>query len=164
MADEQGAILDPAAVAKFWSRVDVRGSDDCWLWTGSRCRRGYGSFSSAGRTYRTHRLAWMIQHQKEIPAGMCGCHACDNPSCVNPNHIWLGSVIENNFDMIRKKRQKGPPVENATKTHCKYGHEFTPENTMVYDYRPNERGCRTCQNIRNARWRARSSAAKDNHA
>lgn len=89
---------------RFWSKV-VRGSA-CWEWTGARTRRGYGKFGEGGRSGRTveaHRMAWRLTHG-DIPDGMCVCHRCDNPLCVNPDHLFLGTHLDNMRDMRAKDR------------------------------------------------------------
>jgi hypothetical protein len=68
------------------------------------------------------------------------CHRCDNPVCVNPDHLFDGSQLENLLDCVRKGRHKG-----KSQTHCKHGHEFTPENTYLWK---NHRHCRTCMRQR----------------
>jgi len=81
----------------------------CWIWMAGRRRRGYGAVSvNAGfkqnRTLPAHRVVWELYNNKKIPAGMCACHTCDIPECVNPHHIFIGTKGDNTADMIRKKR------------------------------------------------------------
>ena len=89
---------------RFWSKVDrSAGPDGCWLWTAYRLPGGYGQFSIGNTLQRAHRVAWELTHGP-IPAGMHCLHRCDNPSCVNPAHLFLGTQKDNVRDMRTKKR------------------------------------------------------------
>lgn len=90
---------------RFWSKVDRSG--ECWLWTGARDHAGYGIFCLEGRPHPrwvgAHRVAWMLEHG-EIPAAAVAMHTCDNPRCVRPDHLRLGSQSENLRDCFAKGR------------------------------------------------------------
>lgn len=86
----------------FWSRV-VKEPNGCWIWTGA-CSKGYGQFSIRGKHIYAHRFSWLLAHS-EIPNGMSVLHTCDNPACVNSEHLWLGTHNDNMADMVRKGRQ-----------------------------------------------------------
>jgi hypothetical protein len=98
-------------------RKYVSVSPECWEWTGATDRWGYGKFhlkAPSRRMILAHRASWII-HFGEIPPGMCVLHRCDNPRCVNPEHLFLGSVADNNRDMVSKGRQaKGCTLSNLT--------------------------------------------------
>ena len=91
-----------AAEERFWSYVDV--SEDCWVWTGAKHGKGYGLFDKRWLgTARAHRISWII-HNGPIPTGMLVCHHCDNPPCINPNHLFIGSAKDNAQDARSKGR------------------------------------------------------------
>src|SRR3990167_2515506 len=91
------------AAEKFWLKVTT--SNQCWLWEGCRDKQGYGRFSiykTADKPVKhmlSHRFAWELTHG-QIPKGLCVLHRCDNPPCVNPAHLFLGTIHDNNHDSI----------------------------------------------------------------
>lgn len=89
----------------FWSRVSLGAIDACWEWTGSRHYRGYGRFGKHRALHETfaHRYAYADQHG-EIPDGIEVRHKCDNPPCCNPNHLELGTHLQNMQDMVERRR------------------------------------------------------------
>jgi hypothetical protein len=87
--------------ARFWSKVDRSG--DCWLWTATRRADGYGQFRHAGEMHGAHRFSYEIE-RGPIPGGLMVLHRCDNPPCVNPAHLFLGTGVDNARDMVEKGR------------------------------------------------------------
>jgi len=98
---------------RFWNKVDKRGSEECWNWHAAKNSAGYGNFWFDGGFKLAHRVAYRLEN-KENPGGMCVCHSCDNPACVNPNHLWLGSHKENMEDMSHKSRHNAPDPPNSS--------------------------------------------------
>jgi hypothetical protein len=151
-------------VERFFAKVQI--TEGCWLWRGAQkgrhyvTRTGYGHFALNGRKQvAAHRWSWIHFHGP-IPAGLFVCHTCDNPVCVNPAHLFLGTVKDNALDMVAKGRHGALRLR---KTHCLRGHEYTATDVNTTNGRHN---CQTCnRQLRRQRYWNRknndSSAQKD---
>lgn len=109
---ERSGIAPEAVSVRFWRQVDRRGDSECWAWLGSVGKRGYGRFTAGSRVDRSvrklpsHRTAWEITNGP-IPDGLFVLHRCDNRRCCNPDHLWLGTHLDNMADMRAKGRRLG---------------------------------------------------------
>jgi len=89
----------------FWEKVEQKGPDDCWNWTGAITGTGYGNFCIGNKRFvPAHRYAFVYKHQRPIKDGLNICHHCDNPKCCNPNHLFEGDQSTNINDMVSKGR------------------------------------------------------------
>jgi hypothetical protein len=134
---------------RFWANVQK--TDKCWIWIGRRTKQGYGSFSGLrqglgvfpenGRiSTSAHRFSWKFKNGP-IPNGLDVLHYCDTPPCVNPDHLWLGTDLDNMRDKVRKGRQNSPSgiehyhahmtSEDAIRAMRKENTKFPMENSTV---------------------------------
>lgn len=107
MSDELLSVKLPEwKIMKFWSSVDIKSSEECWNWQKSKMRSGYGmirlNLNGKDKCYGSHRIAYVLCGGK-IKKGQVVIHKCDNPSCCNPSHLWVGGQDEN----MQDKRKKG---------------------------------------------------------
>lgn len=132
---------------RFWSKVDLTDSDKCWNWTAATDNDGYGQIKSDGKMVKAHRLSWALFNEEPLPdKELHVIHSCDNPSCVNPAHLSLGTPRENVLDAVSKGRHG---QMRQRKPFCLNGHPRTPENLNYAD------NCMTCARERSRARRER---------
>lgn len=139
----------PTTLERFWLKVDKTG--DCWLWTAAVDHYGYGRFRIGNRHVIASR--WSLSHElgRSLTPTEWALHSCDNPPCVNPEHLYIGDADRNAQDRVERNRDG-----MATKTHCPRNHAYTAENTYLYQ---NKRHCRACNRRRVAEFQRRKSVA-----
>lgn len=148
-----GHRLPDEEYAQWWIRRvrnnAVLTATGCWEWQGTQQRfknqkpgqPGYAATSYRGKTIRAHRKMLELKLGHRLPTYLHACHHCDNPVCVNPDHLYPATNQQNHLDGGKRKRMQG-----QLKTHCKNGHEFTPENTYWAKRGLSKcRSCRECQ-------------------
>jgi hypothetical protein len=134
---------DPRMPERFWRKVVVNGETGCWEWTGAKNANGYGLYVVTmipeRKAQGAHRAAFIAL--RFDPEELVCDHLCRVRHCVNPDHMRAVTHRVNILAGI------GPSAENARKTHCSHGHEYTPENTLTYDKEDGKssRNCRACE-------------------
>ena len=154
------AFASAVDIARFWTKVDrSAGAAACWPWSGTLNPKGYGQFRHAGQMRQAHR--WILGVMRGQPLRWDddvreeACHHCDNRRCCNPTHLYVGDRVTNMTDCSVRGRN-----QQARKTHCPQGHEYTEANT--YRHPVNGRQCRTCHRVRvEARRRAAGGLSRE---
>jgi len=113
---------------KFWPKVTK--TETCWIWNCSKNSNGYGNVCYKGKTSYTHRLSYEFNNNCVIPKGLCVLHKCDNPSCVNPEHLFLGTPKENSIDCRNKGRTGAYPHPEKVPYGSKHGRAKLTENDV----------------------------------
>ena len=117
----------PNTPEKFWDRVDKSGGPNaCWEWQGYKLPKGYGEVSFKGKLFRAHRLAYEFGIGP-IPEGKLVLHKCDNPSCCNPKHLYLGTYLDNARDCIQRGRRREPDRRGSKNGRARFTEEQIPD-------------------------------------
>lgn len=124
--------VDRPIDGRFWRRV--RQTANCWEWTGQLMTSGYGALSVQGRRQGAHRVSWELHHGP-VPSDLWVLHRCDNRACVRPDHLFLGTPLDNMRDMAAKGRHRNGPTPMA----CPRGHDYAE-----FGRRPGARQTLTC--------------------
>jgi len=110
-------ILSEMQMKRFHSKYKEKSLDECWEWIGSNPNQdGYGIFYYENTQDMAHRMSWMVTHNRILEAGEVVCHHCDNPICVNPKHLFVGTQTDNIKDMVQKGRQRSHKGELNNKS------------------------------------------------
>ncbi len=122
---------------RFWSKVIK--TDHCWIWNAGVTSAGYGSFYVNGKMCQSHRVIWELVIGP-IPEGLFVLHSCDNPPCVRPNHLFLGTQQDNVNDMMRKKRQRTKLTAAEVKEiRQRYPGDGSPQLQLAIEYGVSQR-------------------------
>lgn len=147
-------ILKPSDIERFLVKVEKIPFHSCWEWGAGKYKRGYGLFVLKRKNRPAHRISWII-HKGQIPNGLFVCHKCDNPGCVNPSHLFLGTQTDNMKDMHSKKRHRWSKA-----TTCVNGHKRTEENTRIITKKNGNkfRSCSICRAESSRKYKAKMGA------
>lgn len=138
---------------RFAGKFAPEPNTGCWLWTASVNRKGYGRIGVGDAAALAHRVSWEL-HRGPIPGGLCVLHKCDVPACVNPDHLFLGTVPDNTADCIAKGRFTAG-IRETERSACPRGH---PLDGMKKEHGRYHRYCKTCGR---ARFHARKAIAAE---
>lgn len=127
----------------------------CVLWMVGADKNGYGKIAFNSKDWRAHRLSYHLL-KGPVLSGDLVCHKCDTPACINPDHLFIGTPLSNMQDKVKKGRLKN---QNAAKTHCRHGHEFTSDN-IRWSKTAIDTPKRSCLICYTARYKARNLAKK----
>lgn len=127
--------FDATIATRFWAKVAVDQPDKCWHWTGSKNNLGYGTVGLRNgqgkmKPYKAHRISYALE-RGPITNGLCVLHKCDTPSCVNPDHLFLGTYTDNTQDKIAKGRHLNACRLSSIKNTGRRPSEATREKMRI---------------------------------
>jgi hypothetical protein len=142
-------IIRPDRVRVFEALCMPEPNTGCVLWAGRVNQKGYGQFYTGRTTAIAHRVAYQLA-RGAIPPGLCVCHRCDVPSCVNPEHLFPGTIEDNNKDMARTGLARGADNGRPLKQVCKRGHSLSAGDVRTVTKASGhvQRNCRACERAR----------------
>lgn len=135
-------MMTDSLIKRFSQKIHK--TDNCWIWLGCPTSWGYGQIREGNKYYKAHRLSYLI-HKGEIPEGLVVDHLCSNRICVNPDHL---EAVTQRTNVLRGI---GLTSQNAKKTECHIGHEFSSKNTYVDS--KGHRHCKKCRAIHQYKWK-----------
>lgn len=133
----RGLTTNPKILeSRFWSRVKIHPS--CWEWVAGK-HQGYGYIYWIGHHKRATHVSWFLHHGEWPPPDKILCHTCDNPSCVNPKHLFVGTRRENFLDCVAKGRNRGGGTRGDRNPNTKVSSQDVTQLCALYAMRPGTR-------------------------
>jgi hypothetical protein len=150
-------MIDPAVEARFWPKVAARDSSECWEWMGYRNQGGYGILRATGgkKSWFAHRISAEI-NLPDFDPELYVCHKCDNPPCVNPAHLFMGTPADNMADAKAKGRTKLKRRPEPITACRRMGHDWTDPRNVYWE----KKGTRRCAECSRQRQKQRYWAGK----
>lgn len=145
--------VNEVKIQNFYKYVYPEPNTGCWLWSGYTMPRGYGHFSIGAKSHLAHRISYLYFHNS--PGDLEVCHKCDNPYCVNPDHLFLGTRLDNVRDMLTKNRGG---FHKLLKNICARGHERSGDNIYESNGR---RACKKCREINSAKYQLKKKEMRN---
>lgn len=146
--------IDMLDVARFYEKIHIDKSSECWNWKGKPSSDGYGRMGIDYKVYLAHRVSYVLKYG-EPPPHMVIDHVCRNRICINPDHLEVVSLEENIRRGVGPERMRESSDAKAQRTHCKNGHPFSGYNLSLND---RQRLCKTCHRQWQKDFRARKKA------